>query len=95
MEKKPSVLMTTKTRLICGTVRLAGADSVAEGLKAMAVRNCAAVSVTGPPEKSTANASVSARSRALIASLTVTSFWFCAAATCVMPRFGLLIKAPR
>jgi hypothetical protein len=81
MVKKPSVLITTNTRLICGTLRVATALNMAEGLKAMAVRNCAAVSVTGPPEKSMLSASVSARSRALIASLTVTSFWFWAAAT--------------
>jgi hypothetical protein len=67
MVKYPSVLMTTNTRLICGTLRLATTLNVAEGLKAITVRNCVAVSVTGPPEKSMLRASVSTRSRALIA----------------------------
>jgi hypothetical protein len=92
MAKKPSVLMTTNTRLSCGTVKLAAAVSVAAGLNAIAPRNCAAVNVTGPPAKLTASASVSARSRALSASLTVTSLLFCAAATWVMLRLGVGIK---
>src|SRR5512144_564695 len=87
----PSLLETTNSRLIAGTVR-SRATLRFVARKAIDPRNCASVSVTLPAVKSTESWPHSAASSASNASLAVTSFCACELTMWVMLRLGVAMR---
>src|SRR5512132_4167137 len=87
----PSLLETTNSRLIAGTVR-SRATLRFVARKAIDPRNCASVSVTLPEVKSTESWPHSAASSASNASLAVTSFCACELTMRVMLRLGVAMR---